>query len=166
MVQRTKAESGHRRGSMNNQQLQDLVNAGIGLYKAGEENLQGFLSTLQKSFEELKSKGAQDSSETAVKLRDSLDQTIKGVKDVSEKAEGNLKAVLDEAQKNYSQVFEQIKSFVGEERIKDLNTRMDELSKLIQERTGNIVNQGKGQSSATATPRASKPAARAAATEA
>ena len=26
---------------MDNKQLQDLVNAGIGLYKAGEENLQG-----------------------------------------------------------------------------------------------------------------------------
>ncbi len=141
---------------MNNQQLQDLVNAGIGLYKAGEENLQGFLSTLQKSFEDLKSKGAQDSSETAAKLRDSLDQTIKGVKDVSEKAEGNLKVVLEEAKKNYSQVFDQIKTFVGEERIADLNTRINELSTLIQERAGTIVNQGAGEAKTKAS---SKPAA-------
>ena len=147
---------------MNNKQLQDLVNAGIGLYKAGEENLQGFLSTLQKSFEELKSKGAQDSSETATRLRESLDNTIKGVKDVSEKAEGNLKAVLDEARKNYSQVFEQIKAFVGEERIADLNTRIDELSKLIQERTDSIVGQAKGNAAPKAAPK--KPAAKPAAT--
>ena len=143
---------------MDNKQLQDLVNAGIGLYKAGEENLQGFLSTLQKSFEDLKSKGAQDSSETAVKLRNSLDQTLKGVKDVSEKAEGNLKAIIEEAQKNYSQVFEQIKSFVGEERIADLNTKMDELSKLIQEKAGNIAWQPSGgQAKPASAPR--KPAA-------
>ncbi|HBS05268.1 MAG TPA: hypothetical protein DEA96_09900 [Leptospiraceae bacterium] len=141
---------------MNNQQLQDLVNAGIGLYKAGEENLQGFLSTLQKSFEDLKSKGAQDSSDTAAKLRESLDQTIKGVKDVSEKAEGNLKAVLEEAKKNYSQVFDQIKNFVGEERIADLNTRINELSTLIQERAETITKQGAGESK-------SKPAAKPAA---
>ena len=143
---------------MDNKQLQDLVNAGIGLYKAGGENLQGFLSTLQKSFEDLKSKGAQDSSETAVKLRNSLDQTLKGVKDVSEKAEGNLKAIIEEAQKNYSQVFEQIKSFVGEERIADLNTKMDELSKLIQEKAGNIAGQPSGgQAKPASAPR--KPAA-------
>ncbi|MCB1166026.1 MAG: hypothetical protein KDK37_15320 [Leptospiraceae bacterium] len=142
---------------MNNKQLQDLVNAGIGLYKAGEENLQGFVSTLQKSFEDLKSKGAQDSSETAAKLRNTLDQTIKGVKDVSEKAEGNLKVVLEEAKKNYAQVFEQIKAFVGEERIKDLNTRIDELSQLIQQRTDSIV--GKGEAKPAAKPAAKKPAA-------
>ena len=142
---------------MNNKQLQDLVNAGIGLYKAGEENLQGFVSTLQKSFEDLKSKGAQDSSETAAKLRNTLDQTIKGVKDVSEKAEGNLKVVLEEAKKNYAQVFEQIKAFVGEERIKDLNTRIDELSQLIQQRTDSIV--GKGEVKPAAKPAAKKPAA-------
>jgi flagellar biosynthesis chaperone FliJ len=131
-------------------QLQDLVNAGIGLYKAGEENLQGFLKTLQSAFEDLKSKGAQDSSETAAKLRASLEQTIKGVQDVSVKAEGNLKVILDEAKKNYEQVFEQIKAFVGEERIKDLNTRIDELGKLIKERADGISGQPTGAAQAKA----------------
>ena len=71
-------------------------------------------------------------SESAVKLREVLENTIRGVKDVTTQAEENFNKVLAEAQKNYAQVFEQVKTVVGEERLNDLNSKIEELSGYIK----------------------------------
>lgn len=112
--------------------LQDILNAGLGIFKAGEENLQTALRYLESAFADLKSKGASDMSESAVKLREVLENTIRGVKDVTTQAEENFNKVLAEAQKNYAQVFEQVKTVVGEERLNDLNSKIEELSGYIK----------------------------------
>jgi len=112
--------------------LQDILNAGLGIFKAGEENLQNALRYLESAFADLKSKGAADMSESAVKLREVLENTIRGVKDVTTQAEDNFNKVLAEAQKNYAQVFEQVKTVVGEERLNDLNSKIEELSGYIK----------------------------------
>lgn len=116
--------------------LQDILNAGIGLLKAGEENFSTALKNVEKVFNELKTKGATDNSEAAVKIREVLENTIRGVKEVSGKAESNFNLVLSEAQKNYAQVLEQIKKVVGDERIKDLNSKIEELASYIKQKSG------------------------------
>ncbi len=137
LVQRTKNTP---RGGLNEQEnhmtlektIQDILNAGIGFFKASEENLSQALTQVEKVFEELRTRGASDQSEAAVKIREVLENTIKGVKDISSQAENNFGRVLEEAQKNYSQVLEQIQKAVGEERINDLNSKIDELSGYIK----------------------------------
>ena len=121
--------------------LQDILNAGLGLFKMGEENFQSALKAVEKTFEDLKGRGASDNSEAAQKIREVLDNTIKGVKDVQTQAEQNFNRVLAEAEKNYSQVLEQVRGVVGEERINDLNTRLDELATFIKEKAQTVAEQ-------------------------
>ena len=112
--------------------IQDILNAGIGLFKASEENFTQALGQVEKIFEELRDKGASDQSESAVKIREVLENTIKGVKELSGQAEVNFNRVLEEAQKNYAQVLEQIQQVAADERIKDLNSKIEELSGYIK----------------------------------
>ncbi len=142
--------------------LQDILNAGIGLFKAGEQNFQTAIQAVTKAFEELKTKGAADNSEAAQKIREVLDNTIKGLNDVAGQAQENFNRVLAEAQKNYTQVLEQLKTVVGEERIKDLNTRFDELAVFIKDKAGQVntaANNFASQVQSTAASAVKKPGA-------
>lgn len=120
--------------------LQDVLNAGLGLLKEGEKGFQSALESVARAFEDLKSKGAEDHSAAAQKIREVLDNTIRGVKDVSSTAEENFNRVLEEARKNYGQILEQARTVVGEERISDLNSRFEDLAKFIQEKTGDVAH--------------------------
>ncbi len=135
-------------------QIQDILNAGIGLFKAGEANFKQAFETVEKTFEDLKTRGAADNSEAAVKIREVLDNTIKSIKGVSDQAGSNFNLIVEEAQKNYAQVLEQIKTFVGEERIRDLNSKIEELTEYIKKQ------QGGGDSTPAAPAAAPKPAAK------
>lgn len=118
--------------------IQDILNAGIGLFKVGEQNFQTAIQAVTKTFEELKTKGASDNSEAAQKIREVLDNTIKGLNDVSSKAQENFNTLMAEAQKNYAQLTEQLKTVVGEERIRDVNVRFDELAAFIKDKAGQV----------------------------
>ncbi|MCB1174873.1 MAG: YtxH domain-containing protein [Leptospiraceae bacterium] len=115
--------------------IQDILNASIGLFKAGEENLQSALSAVQTAFEDLKTKGASDSSEVAGKLREVLDNSIKNVQDVSTQVEDNMNKILEEARKSYDQIIEQAKQLIGDERIQDLNDRFEDLAAFVKEKS-------------------------------
>ena len=116
--------------------LQDILNAGIGLFKSGEENFKTAVVNLEKAFNDMKSKDASDNSDAAIKIREILENTLRSAKDVQSKAEQNLNVFMTEAQKNYSQVLDQVKKVVGEERICDLNTKIDKLTSLVKQRVG------------------------------
>ena len=117
-------------------QIHDILNAGIGLFKAGEENFKSALENVEKTFEDLKSKGALDNSEAAVKIREVMENTINSITEVYDKAGSNFGMIIEEAQKNYAQVLEQIQNFVGEERIRDVNSKIEELAEYIKKTTG------------------------------
>jgi hypothetical protein len=127
-----------RRKIMLEKNIQDILNAGIGLFKVGEQNFQTAIQAVTKTFEELKTKGASDNSEAAQKIREVLDNTIKGLNDVSSKAQENFNTLMAEAQKNYAQLTEQLKTVVGEERIRDVNVRFDELAAFIKDKAGQV----------------------------
>lgn len=127
--------------------IQDILNAGIGLFKASEENFNQALAQVEKVFEELRTKGASDQSEAAIKIREVLENTIKGVKDISSQAETNFTRVLEEAQKNYAQVLDQIQAAVGEERIKDMSAKIEELSGYIKTQVDTAGEQVKSAAS-------------------
>ncbi len=124
--------------------LQDILNAGIGLFKEGEKNFQAALEAVGKTFEELKQRGAADGSESAQKVREALENTIRGVKDVSTQAEQNFNKILAEAEKNYAQLLEQVQGVIGDERIKDVNARFEELAKFVKEKADDVTAQAQG----------------------
>jgi len=117
--------------------LKDLLDAGIGIIKLGEDNIKQVLSKLEKNFSELKEKGAQDNSEVAVQLRELLSRTLSDVKNVSDQAEKNLNKFLDDAKQNSQRVLGQFKQFVGEDNINDFSSKMEEIAKNIQKRPVN-----------------------------
>ena len=118
--------------------LQDVLNAALGLLKESEKGFQAALESVGKAFEDLKTRGAEDNSEAAQKMREALDNTLRGVRDVSSAASENLNKVMEEARKNYAQILEQARTVVGEERIRDLNTRFDELAQFVQAKSDDV----------------------------
>lgn len=130
--------------------IHDILNAGLGLFKAGEENFKSAFVDLEKTFEELKKRGNEDNSEVAVKIREVLDNTIKGIKEVSDRTESSFSQVMSEVQKNYEQILEQIKRLVGEERIRDLNSKLEELTEYIKGTAGAGAKSGTEKPTAAA----------------
>jgi len=84
--------------------LRDVLNAGIGLYIEGEKRFRQALQHLQASYENLRLQGEADQSEAAERLRQSLDLTISGIRNISAQAEERLQHLVDEAGKNYNQL--------------------------------------------------------------
>lgn len=147
--------------------IQDILNAGIGLFKSGEENFKTALGNVEKTFEELKARGEGDNSEAAVKIREVLENTIRSIKEATEKTETNFSQVLDIAQRNYEQILEQVKKLVGEERVRDLNARMEELAEYLKKTTGTVRPGGTASSTAGgATSESEKPTVNTTATKA
>lgn len=121
------------------QNIKDILNAGIGLFKSGEENLQSTIQAVQAAFEDLKTRGAADSSEASQKIREVLDNSIKGFQDISTQTEENMNRVLQEAQKSYSQVLDQVKQVIGDERIQDLNDRFEDLAGFVKNKANDMA---------------------------
>ncbi|MBL8018622.1 MAG: hypothetical protein JNM27_03070 [Leptospirales bacterium] len=57
--------------------LQDVLNAGIGLIRASEEAVGQAVANAQKTFEDLKNKGASDFSDSAIKAREALASALR-----------------------------------------------------------------------------------------
>ncbi len=57
--------------------LQDILNAGIGLVLSSDEAARNLISQAQKGFEDLKNKGAADYSDAAIKARQVLSDTLR-----------------------------------------------------------------------------------------
>ncbi|MDH5656276.1 MAG: hypothetical protein OEZ34_10230 [Spirochaetia bacterium] len=114
--------------------LKDLLDAGLGLFKLGEGKIQEIVSDLEKNFNQLKEKGAEDHSEAAVRLRELLTRTMKDVRNVTDQAEKNLNSFLNEAKNNTSITMQNFKDFAGEKNINDFNAKMNEIANHILKR--------------------------------
>jgi len=109
--------------------IKDLVNAGIGLFKTGEENLQGLFTQAEKIFREMRDRGAEDGTDAAQQLRDILDNALSNLQNIADW--NNFSFLAEELQKKAAPILRQLTSFLGEERIADLNSRFDELKSYI-----------------------------------
>ena len=116
--------------------LHDVLNAGIALFRAGEDTLNNAVKEVTRTYEELKSKGAGDTSEQAVKLRKLLDDVVQQVNELSGKADATTKEVLSKVDEQYKQIVEQIQAMVPEEQLTQIKDKIDELSAVIKEKTG------------------------------
>ncbi|MBW7858744.1 MAG: hypothetical protein H3C43_10750, partial [Leptonema sp. (in: Bacteria)] len=118
--------------------IHDILNAGLGLYNEGEKRLKDALQSLQNGYSELKSKGEQDQSKEAEKLRQSLDQTIRGIRQISTGAEERLQSLVKEAAKNYDVLLSGIESQLnsmtqqGKKGIGTVREKMQDFSKTLK----------------------------------
>ncbi|MCE9597908.1 MAG: hypothetical protein K8S54_08060 [Spirochaetia bacterium] len=116
--------------------LQDILNAGIALFRAGEGTVQNAVKEVQRTFEQLKEKGAQDNSEQAVQLRKLLDDIVHQSSGLQGKAGGAYSDALTQLEQLYANVLDQIKKLVPPERINEIKDKMEELSRVIQQKRG------------------------------
>lgn len=116
--------------------LHDILNAGIALFRAGEDTVSNAVKEVQRTFDELKSKGAADTSDAAVKLRKTLDDIVNQSSDLGGKAGAAYNENLGKLQGLYSNAIEQIKTMVPEEKLNELKDKMEELTRVIKEKTG------------------------------
>lgn len=114
--------------------LQDVLNAGIALFRAGEGTVQNAVKEVQRTFEQLKEKGAQDNSDQAVKLRKALDDIVVQAQGLQSKAGTAYTDALAQIEQLYKNVIEQVQKIVPPERINEVKDKIEELSKVIQQK--------------------------------
>jgi ElaB/YqjD/DUF883 family membrane-anchored ribosome-binding protein len=112
--------------------LTDVVNAGIALFKTGEEVLKNSLSDFEKKFNEIKQKGELDQSEQAVQVRDLLNKTIKDTKDVLDNANASYQDIVSKAQANFEGIYNQVDSALPEQVKTQAKAALDELKAVIE----------------------------------
>lgn len=120
----------------------DILNAGIALFRAGEDSVNNAVKEVQRTFDELKSKGAADNSEAAVKLRKTLDDIVAQANELNTKAGTAYTDTLNQLQGLYSQATAEIQKIVPEERINEVKDKIEELQKVIKQRIDEISGQG------------------------
>ncbi|MCC6276136.1 MAG: hypothetical protein IT569_09780 [Leptospiraceae bacterium] len=113
--------------------IQDVVNAGIAVFKNGESGLKNSIADLEKLFNDMKSKGEADQSEQAVKIRELLNKTVRDAKEVLNKADSNYKEVLGNLQTNFDTISKQIETAIPPQVKTTLQTGLDELKKLMNQ---------------------------------
>lgn len=120
--------------------LMDIVNAGIAVFKSGEEKLKTTLADLEKVYEELKAKGETDNSENAQKLRDLLSKTINDSKAAINQANTSYEDVLKTVNESYTNLANQIETMVPSEVKETLEKGLEELKKLLNQAKANQEN--------------------------
>lgn len=83
--------------------VMDVVNAGIALFRSGEEKLKTAVVDLEKVYNDLKSKGELDKSAESQKIRDLLSKTISD----AQGAIGKQTQVMTKHLQNFRQITNQ-----------------------------------------------------------
>lgn len=129
--------------------LQDVLNAGIALFRAGEGSVASAVADVKKTFEELKTKGAADNSESAVKLRKILDDIVKQAGDLNNKASGTYGDSVKQLQDLYAKASAEIEKIVPKEQLDQVKGKVDELSKAIHAKVEEVTKTVKEKTGGT-----------------
>jgi phage host-nuclease inhibitor protein Gam len=121
--------------------LQDVLNAGIALFRAGEDSVANAVKEVQRTFDDLKAKGASDNSESAVKLRKTLDDIVRQAQDLNTKANASAGDTYTKLQGLYGNAVAEIQKIIPQDQIQAIKDKADELTKVIKEKTAGL--QGK-----------------------
>lgn len=122
--------------------LHDVLNAGIALFRSGEGTVNNAAKEVQRTFEELKSKGAADQSDAAVKLRKSLDDIVQQVNGLSGKAGSAYSDAMMKLEGLYKQVAENAQKMVPQDKVNAIKDKVDELRRVITEKTAQMTGKG------------------------
>ena len=114
--------------------IENVINAGIALFRAGEGTIHAAVKEVQNSFEDLKEKGAEDKSEAAEKLRSTAEEITSRLGQLAGKAETVCKEGVDQLGGHYNTVAEQIKQILPEDKINNVKGKLDSLRQAVKER--------------------------------
>lgn len=110
----------------------NILNAGIGLLNSGKEGLEKATIDLEKTYAEMVEKGAQDNSETAVKLREAVDKLLVDIKEFSSVAGKNYDETRTKIVENYNKITEEIKSKMPEGKVEEIKAKISEVAESIK----------------------------------
>jgi (p)ppGpp synthase/HD superfamily hydrolase len=113
--------------------LMDVVNAGIAIFRSGEDKLKNSVTDLEKAFEELKQKGELDQSEQSKKLRDLLNKTIDDAKGALDKSGVNYEEIVNKLKENYNNISTQVEAMVPADLKDKVKNALEELKKLLNQ---------------------------------
>ncbi|XDD45387.1 hypothetical protein AB3N60_11735 [Leptospira sp. WS39.C2] len=111
--------------------VMDVVNAGIALFRSGEEKLKTAVVDLEKVYSELKSKGELDKSAETQKIRDLLSKTISDAQGALGKTNASYDEIVAKLQTNYQSIYQQIDTAIPPQVKEKLKQTLDELKVLI-----------------------------------
>ncbi|ABZ94735.1 hypothetical protein EHQ92_14180 [Leptospira biflexa] len=111
--------------------VMDVVNAGIALFRSGEEKLKSSIVDLEKVYTELKSKGELDKSAETQKIRDLLSKTIADAQGAIGKTNASYDEIVAKLQTNYQSIYQQIDTAIPPQVKEKLKQTLDELKVLI-----------------------------------
>lgn len=115
--------------------LQDLLNAGIALFRAGEDTFNSVMQESKQRFEELKVKGASDTSEQAEELRKLLDDSLQQISSMTEKADSQYSESREQLEELFNSIETQIRQMLPEDQLNALTDKLKELGNLIKEKS-------------------------------
>jgi hypothetical protein len=113
-------------------QIMDILNAGIGLLQSGKDGVEKAKVELEKTYSELTAKGAQDTSEAATKVRESLDKMLVDIKDFTSVAGKNYEETRSKIIENYNKITEEIQSKMPEGKIEAVKAKIQEVAENIK----------------------------------
>lgn len=111
--------------------VMDIVNAGIALFRSGEEKLRTAVTDLEKVYFELKAKGELDKSAESQKIRDLLSKTIADAQDAIGKTNASYEEIVAKLQTNYQSIYQQIDTAIPADVKEKVKQALDELKVLI-----------------------------------
>lgn len=123
--------------------LNDLLNVGIGFFKASEENVKKAVNEFEKIYEELKQKGASENSEVVVNLRKNLDDIVKQLNELNSKANQTFSDVSKQINENYQKIAQEIEKLVPKEQLEQFKAKLEELNSTIQSKINEFAKQFK-----------------------
>ncbi|MCZ8157325.1 MAG: hypothetical protein O9264_14460 [Leptospira sp.] len=112
--------------------VMDVVNAGIALFRSGEEKLKTAVIDLDKVYNELKSKGELDKSPESQKIRDLLSKTISDAQEAIGKTNASYEEIVTKLQANYQSIYAQIDTAIPPDLKVKAKQALDELKALIE----------------------------------
>lgn len=110
----------------------DILNAGIGLIQSGKEELDKTRANLEQTYKEISEKGAQDTSETAIQIRELLDKVLSDIKEFTSVAGKNYEETRTKIIENYNKITEEIKNKMPEGKIEAVKEKINEVAESIQ----------------------------------
>ncbi|TGK01384.1 chemotaxis protein [Leptospira langatensis] len=112
-------------------QILDILNAGLGIVKSGQEGLEKAKADFTKSFQELAAKGASDNSEASVRVREFVDKFLNEAKELTTAANKTYEDSRAKALEIYSQIVEEAKKIVPQEQIDAIKAKFSEVTETV-----------------------------------
>ena len=107
--------------------LEKLLNLGIGLLRIGEQSFKTSVKSIVESLENIKEKGALDNSKEAQGTRATLEKSIQGIENISNQLQKNLNKINTEIYSVYKKVANPLESALGKEDAEKIKKKLAQI---------------------------------------